>query len=381
LGKTWLEPAPLALVKYLSTSSVATTSEYTPMKAAVQRFLLLLASATDRALAKQVQYLKHENEILRSKLPKRIEVTPQEKARLIKFGKPLGTAIRELITIVTPRTFLRWINGESSPKHSTKGGRPRTKAEIQELILHLARESGWGYTRILGELKKLGIRSVCRSTVIKILKENGLDPGPKRGEGSWEEFIKQHAATLWACDFFSKKVWTASGLVEMFLLFFIHVGSRRVHLAGMTAHPNAGWMVQQARNVSMFMAEQEEAPRFLLRDRDTKFTQAFDAIFESDGVEVVKVAVRAPNMNAFAERIVQSIKTECLNNFIVFGEKHLRHLLTEYLAHYHEERPHQGVGNVLLSGQETEEVESLPLDQVRCSERLGGLLKHFYRAA
>ena len=115
----------------------------------------------------------------------------------------------------------------------------------------MARETGWGYTRILGELKKLGIRSVSRSTVRNILREGGFDPGPKRGEGSWSEFLQRHAATLWACDFFSTKVWTLRGRVDVFVLFFIHIASRRVHIAGMTAHPDRAWMKQQARNVAM----------------------------------------------------------------------------------------------------------------------------------
>lgn len=193
------------------------------MKAVFQSFLLVLASATDRELARQVQFLKVENQILRGRLPKRITVTPQERQRLIKYGRPLGTAIKELISIVSPRTFLRWLSAEqpAAPK-PRKPGRPRTEAEIRDLVLKLARETGWGYSRILGELKKLGVRRICRSTVINILKEHGLDPGPQRGEDSWDAFLKRHAATLWACDFFSKRIWTTAGLVEFYILFVRH---------------------------------------------------------------------------------------------------------------------------------------------------------------
>lgn len=215
-----------------------------------QRFLLLLAAATDRELATHVQYLKEENRILRSKLPDRITVTPQERQRLVRFGLAVGNAIKDLITIVSPRTVLRWVNGDSprtaaSPR---KPGRPRTAEAIRDLVLRLARETGWGYTRILGELKKLGIRSVSRTTVVNILREAGLDPGPKRGEGTWSEFLTRHAQTLWACDFFSTKVWTTAGLVEMYVLVFLHLGGRRLVITGMTLNPDAAWMAQQARN-------------------------------------------------------------------------------------------------------------------------------------
>jgi putative transposase len=301
-----------------------------------QSFFVLLAAATDRELARLAQYLKAENRILRDKLPERITVTAQERQRLLKYGKPLGKAIRDVITIVSPRTFARWLNDETPRvKHAKRSrpGRPRTPDDIRALVLRLARENAWGYTRILGELKKLGIGKISRSTVIKILKDNGLEPGPRRGEGTWDDFLKRHAATLWSCDFFSKKVWTLSGLVEVFVLFFIQVGSRRVHLAGMTANPDRAWMVQQARNMAMFFDWEPVKPKYLLRDRDSKFVKEFDAILMSEGIEVKPIGVRAPNQNAVAERFVLSARNECLDHFIVFGETHLRHVLSEYLIH------------------------------------------------
>lgn len=345
----------------------------------------MLAAATDRELARLVQYLKVENRILRDKLPARITVTVQERQRLLKYGKPLGKAIRELITIVSPRTFARWLNAESATAKSiraSKPGRPRTPDDIRALVLRLARENAWGYTRILGELKKLGVRKISRSTVIKILKDNGLDPGPRRGEGTWDEFLKRHAATLWACDFFSKKVWTLSGLIDVFVLFFIQVGSRRVHLAGMTANPDRAWMMQQARNMAMIFDQESVKPKYLLRDHDSKFVKEFDAILASEGIEVKPVGVRAPNQNAVAERFVQTVKGECLDWFCVFGEAHLRYILGEFLAHYHRARPHQGLGNVPPDAPpQPENGEPRALAGVRCEERLGGLLKHYVRAA
>jgi putative transposase len=358
------------------------------MKGVFQSFLLLLATATDRELAHQVQYLRAENRILRGKLPKRLTVTPPERTLLIHLGKPLGAAIRDVISIVSPRTFARWVSGASRRRPATaaartaRPGRPRTPEEIRALVLRLARENGWGYTRILGELKKLGIGKVSRSTVANLLRAEGLDPGPRRGEGTWHDCLRRHAATLWACDFFSKRVWTGSGLVDVFVLFFIHVGSRRVYVAGVTAHPDARWVAQQARNLVLHCAAQSQRPAVLLRDRDSKFVPAFDEVLRAEGVEVKAVGPRAPNLNAYAERWVGSVKRECLDHFVVFGEEHLRYLVTEYVAWYNERRPHQGKDNRPLSlVSPAEPVGGFAAGDVACEERLGGVLKHYYRRA
>jgi len=213
----------------------------------LQPLWFILASMTDRKLAQMVEYLKEENRILRSRLPRNITVTPRERNRLVKLGKKLGSAINELISIVTPRSFARWVVGDRIPKRrrvDRKPGRPRTGEEIRELILRLARKTGWGYARVLGELKKLGIRTISKTTVANILREAGLDPGPKRGEGSWSDFVQRHAATLCACDFISVRSMTTRGFVDLFVLFFIHVGSRRVFVSGISANPDHEWVTQ-----------------------------------------------------------------------------------------------------------------------------------------
>ncbi len=199
--------------------------------------LLLLAQATEKELVLYIEYLKTENRILRGKLPKRINVTPAERAKLVKLGVRLGSGIKDLITIVHPRTFARWVSGHKTKRKPRRPGRPRKPEEICKLILRMARETGWGYRRILGELKKLRIRNISRSTVARILRENGFDPGPKRGHGTWHDFVQQHIKMLWACDFFTKKIWTLRGSVTFYVLFFIHIHTRHVHLAGIT--PNA----------------------------------------------------------------------------------------------------------------------------------------------
>jgi putative transposase len=344
--------------------------------------LLLLARSTDKEMARMLDYLKTESRILRSKLPKRVACTPAERARLVKVGKPLGPAIKDLITIVTPRTFARWLSGEKVKRVPRKPGRPRTPKVIRELVVQMAKDNGWGLGRILGELKRLGIRRICKSTVRNILREHGFDLGPTRGEGSWDEFIKIDAKTLWACDFFSKKVWTLGGLVEYFVLFFIQPGTRRVHIAGITANPDGAWMAQQARNLCMYFADQPAQAKYLICDRDTKFTEQFRATLESDGVAVVQTAIRAPNQNAYADRFAQTIKQECLDWFVVLGEKHLRYIIAEFVAYYHTERPHLALGN-LPPGMDKppDEVECLGPDNVLVRERLGGLLRHYERKA
>jgi putative transposase len=352
------------------------------MKTLFQAFLERLATATDRELARQVQYLKVENAILRSKLPKRVAVTLREKKRLVKYGKPLGAAIKDLIGIVSPRTFARWLQLQPpSTTPACSGGRPRTKAEVCDLVLRLAGETGWGYTRILGELKKLGITDISRSTIRNILKGHGIDTAHQRGVGTWADFIRRHAATLWACDFFSKKVWTQAGMVEVFVLFFLHIGSRRVHIAGLTAHPDSAWMAQQARNIAVFFAEQGIPTKYLIHDCDAKFTQQFDAILDSSGVETIRVGPHAPNLNAYAERWVLSVKSECLDHFVVFGEEHLRYLINEYVRFYYTCRPHQGKDNeVLTAPAAPPPTGPFAEGDIICEERLGGLLKHYRRA-
>ncbi len=352
----------------------------------IQPLLLLLARLTDRQLAGVVQYLKAENEILRSKLPKRVTVTRRERQRLIKFGRPLGSAIKDLITIVSPRTFARWVKGDEPGARVRRGpGRPRMSVDLQELVLRIARETGWGYTKVLGELKKLGLGRICRSTVVNILKAADLDPGPKLGEHTWAEFISTHAATLWQCDFFSHKVLTWAGWKEYFVLAFIHVGSRRVFASPATRKPDAAWMQSQATAFLGHLAEAGQTPgtTILFRDRDGKYSVPFDDTLKAAHIDVRKTPVRSPNMAAYIERWIQSIRVECLDRILALGETHFNYLVREYVEHYNTERAHQAVGNRPLPDVGLPEPPILPFPEsgVVCQTRLGGLLRHYRRAA
>ena len=184
---------------------------------------------------------------------------------------------------------------------------------------------------VLGELKKLGIYSVCKTTIRTILKEHGFDPGPKRGKGTWDDFIRIHAKTLWACDFMSVRSWTLRGRLDLYLLIFIHVETRRVWVSDATMHPNARWVEQQGRNFCMHLQENSLPATMLLHDRDTKFTAAFDAILKTQGIAPKRLPIQSPNLNAYAERFIQTLKHECLNHFIILGRRHLGHLVHEFV--------------------------------------------------
>jgi len=196
-----------------------------------QPLLCLIAGSSDNQLAKQIEYLKAENQILRKHLGKCVKLEEAEKRLLVKLGQTVGKGIAALLNVVKYETYRRWVtlydpNYQAKPAGAKgKGGRPRTSDEIRELVLKLARENSWGYTRILGELKKLGITKICRSTVVNILKENQLDPKTDPTKGTWADFLKAHTKSLWGCDFFSKHIVTAQGIRQCFVLAFLHVNT------------------------------------------------------------------------------------------------------------------------------------------------------------
>jgi len=278
--------------------------------------------------------------------------------------------------------------GQVKPKRK---GRPRMAAMIRELVIKLAKESGWGYTRILGELRKLKVGPISRQSIKNILIENGFDLGPKRGKGTWSEFIEIHKDTLWQIDFFSKLIWTRRGPRQIFALAAIHIGTRRVFVTPGTFKPNAVWMETQAHDFLEYAERENLDCSIIIRDFDGKYSRAFDQIFKDRKMKVKPVGPRAPNLNAFIERWVQSIKFEALNHFICFGREHFDYIVSEYVAYYNRYRPHQGIGNVLLprpgkeppdeSDDDASAVLPLNLAKIKCETSLGGLLRHYYREA
>ena len=246
--------------------------------------------------------------------------------------------------LVTPATLLRWHRELVARRwtYPPTGRRRRTLPRTTvDLVLRLARENPrWGYMRIVGEARKLGV-VVSATAVRAILRQRGLGPAPRRRGPSWVEFLRAQAAGTLATDFFTVETIT---LTRLYVLFFVEVDRRRVHLAGITAHPTGVWVTQAARNLLIGVGERSDLFRFLVRDRDTKFTGCFDEVFAGAGIEVVKIPPRAPRANAYAERWVRTVRAECLDWILICNERQLRRVLTAYLAHFNMARPHRGLG-------------------------------------
>jgi putative transposase len=307
--------------------------------------LFFLARCTRHQLIRQVEFLRAENEMLRKRLKRHhVYLRREERQRLLELGRSIGPALQHIITIVTYQTYLRRQRVERCHKPTRAHGRPATPEETRELILKIARETGWGYARILGELRKLGIDNISRQTVVNILKAHGLEPGPRRGPGTWDEFLKIHAEALWQCNFFSLRVIKRVGFPQLFALVFLNVATRRVWVSPSTTNRSVAWMEEQAKAFLEYVEQTGQQATIVTRDNDRVFGEAFDGVLSSAGAEVRPLAFRAPNTNAYVERFVQSLKVECLDHFLVFSEKHLDYLVREYVEHYHTERPHQGVG-------------------------------------
>ena len=348
------------------------------------RLLAYITGRVDKELLVRNEYLAAENRILRAKIKGRLQLSDGEKRTLAEIAHRLGRkALAEVAVAAKPDTILRWFRKLVARKFDGSAcrqsvGRPRVEKTIEDLIVRMAQENpSWGYDRMVGALANLG-HSVSDQTVGNVLKRHGIAPAPQRKHTTrWRDFIRAHMEVLAGTDFFTVEVFTLKGLVTYYVLFFIQLETRRVCLAGITPYPDQQWMEQQARNVTMkdwgFLAHS----RYLLHDRDGKFCPVFREVIQAGKVKPLKLPARSPNLNAFAERWVRSVKEECLSRLIFFGEHSLRRALTEYIDHFHRERNHQGKGNKLLFPPPCGPVQRCRRGTVQCKERLGGLLRYY----
>ena len=351
------------------------------------RLLAYITGTVDQELLLRNEYLVAENRILKAQIKARLRLSDAERATLAEIGHRLGRkALEEVAATAKPDTILGWYrkliaNKFDGSKARGTHGRPRIDEEIESLVVRIAKENpSWGYDRIVGAIANLG-HQLSDQTVGNILRRHDILPAPKRKHTTgWKDFIRAHLDVLAGTDFFTVEVVTLKGLVTYYVLFFIHLESRKVCLAGVTPHPDEEWMKQIARNATLeqwgFLAD----CRYLLHDRDGKFCPAFDRIIELGNVKPIQLPARSPNLNSFSERWVRSVKEECLGKLILFGESSLRRALQAYEPHYHQERNHQGKGNRLLFPRQTQPVDGNQ-GSVQCRERLGGLLKYYYRQA
>lgn len=338
----------------------------------------------NRHLLAEITYLRAEVDYYRSIVPTgRRKFTVEWRKRLSSAGAALGwSALAKVATVAKASTLRQWHSLMKAGRLIRKRmGRPRTKAKIEKLVLRMAEENQWGQIRISGELQKLGV-TVCPRTVAAILKRNGLPSGPHRLRTAlWKPFIAEHDHEIVGTDFFTADVWTWLGRKTIYVLFAVHLGTRRAHVMGISDHPNEAFMKQVARE-SVWEGgwmHQVGAKR-IIYDRDTKFCRSWADILDSGGIKRLPLPVNSPNLNAFAERWVRTVKRECLNRVHLIGRAALKRALDQYVEHYNRERPHQGLKNDIPEPSQKVE-NNAEILTVRCRKRLGGVLKHYYRGA
>jgi len=351
--------------------------------------LVLLREAWSARRDAHIRFLKLQVEMLQSRLPgNRVIPDPVERRRLMKIGAELGHAVEHTLDIVSIKTYRRWLREERIGRQPRKVGRPRMPRSLRELIVRLARENvGWGVRRIVGELKKLALRT-SRSSVRRVLVDEKILPDPERHAPKgvltpWRKFIAIHMNVMVACDFFCNTIWTPLGRKTAYVLAFIHLASRKVFLSPSTCNPTDTWVCQQARNARMWAEDEGIDVRFLIHDRDTKFTEAFDEHFRRHDGGPVRTPYGAPIANSFVESWIGGLKRECLNLFFCFSLRQLDHIVQTYALYHNRFRPHQSLGNRPPDAG-IEQLTSRACSKVgvtQCRSWLGGLLNHYYRKA
>jgi len=340
--------------------------------------LVRLTCRNDADLAIEVVVLRHEVAVLRRQV-RRPALQAADRAVFAGLARLLPRR-RHGRFFVQPATLLRWHRDLVAKRWTYphgRPGRPSIAEGITALVLRLAKENPtWGYRRIHGELATMGV-VIAPSSAWAILQRHGVDPSPRRSGPTWAEFLTAQAKGLMACDFFHVDTVL---LRRFYVLVFIHHDTRLIRIAGITKNPVTSWVTQQARNISMELAECANAIKFVVRDRDTKFSASFDAVFAADGTRVIKTPIRAPRANAICERVVGTIRRECLDRMLILGRSHLEAVLAEYVEHYNSHRPHRSLDQRAPAGSDTTTPITGDADaaRLRRSDRLGGLI-HEYR--
>ncbi|GIH10345.1 hypothetical protein Rhe02_84120 [Rhizocola hellebori] len=345
----------------------------------LRQILQMLTQLARDGGAKDVELLvlRHQVAVLRRQVH-RPDLQPADRVVLAALSRLLPRPQWSTF-FVTPATLLRW-HRQLIARHWTfphaRPGRPPIDPELRLLVLRLAAENPtWGHRRMQGELARLGYQ-IAASTVWKILRQAGIDPAPRRSGPTWKQFLTTQAHTILACDFFTVDTVL---LKRIYVLFFIELATRQVHITGVTAHPTGAWVTQQARNLLMSVDQRADGLRFLLRDRDAKFTAAFDTVFTAAGIDVLKTPPQAPRANAFAERWVGTVRRECTDRMLIVGERHLSSVLAEYTEHYNGHRPHRS----LDQRPPNPPPQAIDLTAARVQRRpiLGGLINEYEQAA
>ncbi|RNG22328.1 integrase [Streptomyces botrytidirepellens] len=357
-----------------------------PLLYKVTRKLLTVPSVLLRRGAvkdAELMVLRHENAVLRRQLARPMRYEPADRFWFAALSGLIPRRHWRDVFPVAPGTLLAWHRRFIAAKWDytarRRTGRPPTTAAIKRLVLRLARENPrWGHRRIQGELTQLGHR-MAASTVWEILHAAGIDPAPRRSGPTWREFLTTQAEGIIAADFFH--IDTALGK-RLYALVFLEHGTRRLHITGVTARPTRDWAVQQARNLTIGLGTRIDSLHFLLRDRDGKYSQAFDAVFQAEDMEILKSAPQAPRMNAHCERIIGTIRREALDHVLIMNEAHARHILAAYERHYNEHRPHQARNQLPPDAHEQPAAtHNLNTHKVERTRILGGLINEYRHAA